>query len=391
MRRFFKPATGVAALAVTLLPFSVQANPTFNFIGLSSLSASQQADVTAAGAYWSSALTGTNTRFNIDVATSALSNGLLAETTAAPVVSTYSAFLTALGTQTKSANDTTAISTLTSAVVSGNVKLLINETSTSATTPYTTTVSAGSLQLNLTSANARVLGMTAPGTTNLQSADGTVSCGASTTCDAIIQIASNQTFDTSISDHNSNTIIAGQYDLVGIVEHEIEHALGFQSGITVLDANAGSPRIEAFYTTSSTNGVITPLDLFRCSAASNTAGDLFDFTATSSVKYFGLDRCASTAGDAAFSNGTVNTGGVNTAEADHWAQGTTFNSAAALMNPTPASGTALKPTTLDLRALDVIGYTLTSSSVPEPATALLGASWLLGLAVRRRCGGVRTK
>jgi uncharacterized protein (TIGR03382 family) len=54
------------------------------------------------------------------------------------------------------------------------------------------------------------------------------------------------------------------------------------------------------------------------------------------------------------------------------------------MNPTIMSGIFYDPVETDFRALDVIGYEVNWSAVPEVSTSTVGVLLMLGLLRRRR-------
>ncbi len=150
--------------------------------------------------------------------------------------------------------------------------------------------------------------------------------------------------------------------------HEIGHALGFVSGVDVLDYYRDGPYDEGQFT------FITTTDLFRCSPDSRAAGADLDWSADNRTKFFSLDRCATTLGT--FSTGP-DYGDGN--QASHW----TDNLGLGIMDPTASRAELLAISALDLAMFDVIGFDLVD--VPEPgsiALFLLGAAGLLG--ARRR-------
>lgn len=163
---------------------------------------------------------------------------------------------------------------------------------------------ANNTTMRLPVANARPLGLyPASGGTN----------------DASLTFSSGFSWDFD----RSNGISPGTYDFVGVALHEIGHALGFISGVDILDMNSQP-----------IHGGATSLGTF------------------STGVNFGDGR-----------------------QASHWKD----NLGLGLMDPTAATGELLSVTTLDLRALDVIGWSL----VPEPSAALLLAAGLL-VVLRRR-------
>ena len=168
-------------------------------------------------------------------------------------------------------------------------------------------------------------------------------------------------------DNPADGITAGAYDFVGIATHEIGHALGFISGVDILDINSST----TFFTADQFT-YVSSVDLFRYSTAS-TAQGVIDWTASTAPKYFSLNGGATAI--AGFSTGrTWGDGQQNS----HWKDSLGLG----IMDPTAARGELLAISANDRTGFDAIGWNL--APIPEPSTYALFGLGLLGLALRRR-------
>lgn len=208
-------------------------------------------------------------------------------------------------------------------------------------------------------ANAKALGMLA---------------GDDAGTDARIDISTSFNWDFNRTDG----IQLGFYDIVGVLTHEIGHAMGFLSGVVNVDS-AGVVDTSKVWA--------RPLDMFRQSQASmalaqSTPGvftPVADFAWGNPVVnniqrnvFFSYDG-GQTEG-ATFAVGPIHGLGA----ADHWfASGPIL-----LMTSNLPSGTLQDFTEYDIAAFDVIGF----DPVPEPAhyAAAMGGALALGLIFRRR-------
>jgi hypothetical protein len=298
-------SVALAASPASALTFNIS---TYNATGVTAATTSELAAITAAAAAWSAAFTDPFT-VTLQVGFASLQPGALAGTSPTEVNASTSSVMAQMRADEKDQTDVAAYNSLATLAPTGNV--------------------------TLTTANARALGYTINGQGSIP--------------DAIIEFSSTTDFATrnasgGLDDPNS-------YDLLGIAEHEIGHALGFVSDV---------PTSAGTYTP-------TLLDLFRFSSASTRA-------TTAANSYYSLDD--GTTDLAAFSPGPG-----DTYQASHWQEGTVSGGNTALMDPALAAGATQNLTPLDLQAFDAIGYDL---AVPEPASMLLLAGGVLAAGVLRR-------
>lgn len=317
---------------------------TINLGNTSGMNTDALAGFQAAANYWSSTLSN-NVTINIDVGYQSLGAGILGSTQSSYVSDglSYNSVKKALSDAKTSSSDITAVSHL-----QNGSSLTFKTTNLTTGATYTSSgPSTMNTKLDVTTANARVLGLYS---------------GAGT--DATITFTSNYQWDFDRSDG----IAAGKYDFIGCAIHEIGHALGFVSGVDVIDYYAapnGSGKGK--YTSFSNYEIVTPLDLFRYGTDGTTS---YMSMVDGDAAYFSLDGGATSL--ASFSTGVYNGDG---RQASHWKD----NLGLGIMDPTAAPGELMAVTPLDLQAMDIIGYTV--AAVPEPATAgmllILGAGSLL--------------
>lgn len=358
MSRLTRPALACAVAALTAMG-SAQAL-TFDLSFTPGTSAAEQASFAAGAAMWS-ALFDDPATVKLTVGTAALGTGVLAQAGSRRLNYSYGDVYSALVGDATSLLDGTAVGSLSTG---SNFDMLINRTANnpngagSATTYVDDDGDANNSILNITAANARSLGLSF----------GTGGVGtACSDCDAFIQFSTAFTWDHDRSDG----IGSNDFDFVGIAAHEIGHALGFISGVDVLDGNSppfNGPFSDDMFT------FVSTLDLFRYSAESTALG-VIDWTADARAKYFSVDGGA-TAGPG-FSLGRNFGDG---RQASHWKD----NLMLGIMDPTSARGELLQITQGDLNAFDAVGWNL--APIPEPSTyALFGAGLgIVGWIGRRR-------
>jgi PEP-CTERM motif len=355
MKLRFATLAGAAALVASGASHAL----TFNFTFVAGTSAQAQQAFIDAGNRWS-ALFNDNVTLDLTVGQTALNPGVLASAGSTRSTFSYTNFKNALTADQLTANDNLAVANLPAG---SSVNMLINRTSDNpngagSATPYLdNNGSANNSTIRITNANAKALGL-AP---QLQTIGNCVG-----NCDASITFATAFTWDYD----PSNGITPGAYDFVGIATHEIGHALGFISGVDILDINSTGTFFGSDQFT-----FVNSLDLFRFSAASIAAGGLgtIDWSANNTAKYFSLDK-GTTVG-AGFSLGRTWGDGQ---QASHWKDSLGLG----IMDPTAGTGELLAISNNDRVALDVIGWNL--APIPEPSTYAMFGLGLLGLAWRRR-------
>jgi hypothetical protein len=149
---------------------------------------------------------------------------------------------------------------------------------------------------------------------------------------------------------NRNGVDLGSFDFESVVAHEIGHALGFFSSLDL-----GQPQQP------------TPLDLFRFSQTDPSKRNLtLGVAAVTDVGTLSYEMSTGVSGDGY--------------QASHWKNGLSIG----LMNPSLSPATIYVPSVADLKTLDLIGYDIDYSAVPEVSTLSLGLLSLLGVLRHRR-------
>lgn len=351
--------TSVAAAAIAALSSGASAL-TFNYTFTAGTSAQAQQAFIDAGARWSS-LFSDNVTIDLTVGTASLGAGILAQAGSRFVDFGYATAYAGFVADRSSADDFQAVGSLSAGPA---FSMLINRTADNpngagSATPYVDNAGANNSILSLTAANAKALGLNA-GT-------GSVAGLCIGNCDAGIQFSNSFAFDFNPNDG----ITAGEFDFVGIATHEIGHALGFISGVDVLDFNS-PPFNGPFFADQFT--FVSSLDLFRYSAQSAAAG-VIDWTADTRSKYFSLDGGV-TVGPG-FSTGSIFGDGQ---QASHWKDSLGIG----IMDPTAGRGELLAISANDVRGFDVIGWNVNVAAIPEPSTYALFGLGLAAIGVLRR-------
>lgn len=305
----------------------------------------------AAANRWTSVLRD-NITVNLNINFSTLPNGVLGSTGAnRDIAYFYSAFGNALQADAKSQADAFAVSNMATGPC---MSILMNGTTSnpnganSSQTFVDNNCNLNNQAIRPTRANARALGLYAAHDNTI---DGSVSFSNSFTWD----------FDPT------NGVNANAFDFIGVATHEIGHALGFISGVDILDTNFNLAVPDAAFT------YVAPGDVFRCSAESKAAGADIDWSADKRKKYFSLNNCADTIAE--FSTGRVNGDG---RQASHWKDDLGLG----ILDPTSDRGEVLNISGLDLLLFDVIGWDV--RAVPEPGSIALVLLGLAGIAGARR-------
>lgn len=317
------------------------------------MSADEAAAFESAAAAWE-ALFFDDITVRLDVGTSDMGANILGSALSYGVELSYTDVRNALITDQLSADDATAVASLEAASTFSFVTN--NPLPRGPADPFTSYAFDGTnywIEENLwvTRANAKAI--------DLQVDDGA----------ADAEISFNSLFGWDYD--SSDGISAGLYDFTGVAMHEIGHALGFISGVDIIDLVScpSGPYCGTREAILQGWSVFSILDLYRYSDASVADGVGRDLAVGyDPAPYFSLDGGLTDLG--LFSTGRYNGDG---RQASHWKD----HLGLGILDPTFASGEFGVISGLDILAFDVIGYDL--ARVPEPGTVILLGTGLFGL------------
>ena len=303
-----------------------------------------EAGFLAAVALWQSFLAD-DVNVRLDVGFAPLSPGVLGQAGSNTAVVSYAAYRDALIADGTSADDATAIANLEMgnsldfATQDQNGNYILDDND-----------SNNNMFLSVQTSVLRALGITTDANGNPID-DGT-------SPDASITFNSNFTFDFDPTDG----IDPGAIDFVGVAFHEIGHALGFTSGVDIVDGNS-TIDLNPF-------AIHSALDVFRYSDLSQTSfGAGTRDLGYGGDTYFSIDGGVTNLGR--FSTGVQNGDG---RQASHWKDGLGLG----IMDPTSApAGQANVITMLDIMAFDIIGWDLVSAQGANSVSLFDGADNLV--------------
>lgn len=371
--RIKRERMAAALLGIAVLPAHAHGQGlhiVLNDVTQGGMSAAQRAAFTTGAHYWESILADPVTVY-LTVGFQDLGRGVVGQTYSNYMASTYSSVRQQLVHDATSAVDASAISqlqagpylTFEESLNGGGTRHDADTNECPATGPDVP-CNFNNANLLITTANAKALGLD-PGT-NIGNPDAEIYFGTSLF----------SPFDFDRADGTS----AGAVDFVTVVEHEIGHALGFGSGVAVMDScnrhRCGFGAYPGPYDTDVYVGeqwaFYNTLDLFRYSAPG-----LLDWR-VGEPAYFSVDGGVTAI--AGFSTGTSR---------GSWSPDHFDTTVQRLMRPVIHAGESYDATAADLAAFDAIGWDLVTTA-PEPSTVSLMLSGLLLIAtLRSRTRGQR--
>ena len=318
----------------------------FNFSYAPGTSLQQMVGFETAGRIWSSLLTD-NVTLNIyaGVSSSLPSNTIGGALPAISAHQSYSSVVNGLKKDVTSADDLLAVGSLDwGSIYSAQFDMYYGSN------PFNSGVRVTTDNINLTSANAKAIGLVSATNTAL---DGVILFGG----------LQGSSYSWNYDYARSGAASANSLDFLSTAIHEIGHILGFVSGVDKpgwLNSKIAytAPTAVTDYITSLYDRITytTPLDLFRYSSNFSYTNDLsYGSNGSQSGKYFSITKGVTSI--ASFSTGVDKSLGGDGNQASHWKDGT-----AGVLDPTLAGGERLSISQTDLRAFDAIGWNLKSTT-----------------------------
>lgn len=350
-RNALRPAALVLALGLAGLAPAAQAlNIVLTDVGVTKMSAEQLGAFQTAASYWSSKLSD-NVTVYVNISFSDLGSNVLGSTRSEQTTVSYGNLRSFLSADAKSALDAAAVASLQA----GNAASFW-ATQGDLSSRFDNDGSANNRSFVINTANAKAIGMNLG--PNLGALDATISFA--------------NAFAGSFAYSRVNGQVPGnKIDFITVAEHEIGHALGFVSGVDIVDgcvSHAAQCGLSGLPNEFENFAIYSPLDLFRYSASGQR-----DVT-VGGAPYLSVDGGLTSIEP--FSTGEEHGNG---SQASHFGTG-----AINLMRPFVTAGLSYDATASDLAAFDAIGWDL-AAAVPEPSQyALLLAGVAAISLVRRR-------